>query len=468
MAFQLQTDKYGRVAVLRQDGTLDEAGNPNTYGTFVYPKDRLPTDEGVGYPQNGGFLDPSNLAGLAFTGMAGSVLGAGVGYGPLAGGAEVAAGAGAVANPFSLTPASTGAAGSGVSSGIGGGAMSFGLSDIGNLVGIATGLSSLFGGSDSGGGGGMTAAGGYTPSAASLAGADKGWQTAFSNYANSANQMGAAVDPVLLASYLKSLGIDTQPLVDAGAQAGAQYGGLSDLSNIYAGVLGNQAGKQFGRGDDLWNLARDPNNALHDRLMWQTQERARAADSARGIGMGSVSAGNENEALRNFEMYWQQNLLDRAIGGSNAANTANQLGGANLSGSMNFGAQAPQYAMQSAQVPFQAQQMAYGFPGQAATQYAGQQASAIGAPQQQLMNQIVPYLNYGQGAGANAYTAFAGDRAFNATQNAAGMNALLTGAQGLGNSMNNPGSWLSSMFSPAQSQAMGYGLGQADFSGGYY
>ena len=62
---------------MRQSGRLDEAGNPETYGTFVYPKDRLPTDEGNGWPQDGGFLDPSNLAGTVFGLMSAPILGAG-------------------------------------------------------------------------------------------------------------------------------------------------------------------------------------------------------------------------------------------------------------------------------------------------------------------------------------------------------------------------------------------------------
>ena len=94
--------------------------------------------------------------------------------------------------------------------------------------------------------------------------------------------------------------------------------GNQDYTGGAADSLRAQAATQQGRADDLWDLGRDPQNQLHDYMRTMTSQGARGADSARGIAMGPASSGNENEALRNFEMGWQNNQLNRATTGFNA------------------------------------------------------------------------------------------------------------------------------------------------------
>ena len=87
-----------------------------------------------------------------------------------------------------------------------------------------------------------------------------------------------------------------------------------------------QANELFGAGRSVFNMALDPNQALYDRTRQQVQEGARAGQSARGIAMSPFGAGLENDAMRNFNIDWQNNLLSRATQGLNAFTNAGTAG----------------------------------------------------------------------------------------------------------------------------------------------
>lgn len=314
--------------------------------------------------------------------------------------------------------------------------------------GIINGANTLFGG---GGGSGGGYAGGtgtsmpyYVPTG--QAGADQQWQQMLAQmFGQQSGVTGSVMNP-LAQSYANTLGINQQPLVQAGQQAGQQYGDLAGTAQGFSNTLGQQGMGQLQAGQDIYNLGRDPQNQLHDFLQAQTVDNSRAATSARGVGMSPYAAGIENDATKNFNMGWQNNQLGRAESGLQAMGGANQIGGADLSGAMGFGQQAPQFMMQSAAAPIGAQQQAYGAPAQAATQYAGQFGQAISGPEAGLMSQIIPYLNYGAGAGSYAGSAGLANAQFGNQMQTQGLERLLGGMQGMQGQMNTPGSWLSGMF----------------------
>lgn len=116
----------------------------------------------------------------------------------------------------------------------------------------------------------------------------------------------------------------------------------------------NAANLASGGGDYLTQLAHaignqsfDPQNALYGRTQQQLQEQTRASNEARGINNTPYGAGVENKAMGDFNIDWQNNILQRMIGGgTTAGNLMNS--GVNLAG------MAPGMAYQAGQMPYQA------------------------------------------------------------------------------------------------------------------
>lgn len=441
--------------------------------------------------QQDSFLEDYPMAAaLAFTG-AGL---AGVGGAGLAGAEGTAAGGAAALSPYELAvaggaagPAGFGTLGAGAgaagasggssflsslfgggggagASSAGGGMAGFGLGDLSNLVGIAGGLNSLFGGGGAGGGytsnQGSGAPPAYIPTG--QGGADSAWQQALMQMMGQSGQVSGQTNPVFGQAFQNQLGIDPGGYAAAGQQAGQSYGNLSDMSAQLAQLLMGQAGNDMGRQRAVWQAGTDPQQGMYNQQRQQVVDSSRAADSARGLAMSPYSSGNESSALTNFQNQWDYGQLQRMLGANQGANQTGQLVGANLAGAAGFAGQVPQYQMAAGAAPIEGANMAAQFPAGAATQY-GQNMQGSSQSLQQIMGQIIPYLNFGQGAQQNAYNAFATDRNYQDQQSASGTNALLTGLKGL----NSPGGWLSSMNGSPQpyygdaTMNMGYGAGGA-------
>lgn len=267
--------------------------------------------------------------------------------------------------------------------------------------------------------------------------ADEKWLNAMAAIKNATDRNTGMVDPVLLQSYSQMLGIDLSQLTSAGAMQGQQYGQLGDTAGYYGDVMGGRANEAFGRGDALWNTAQDPQQALYERSKQNIVEGARAADSARGIGMSGVSAGNENKAVRDFEIDWQGQQLARMLGGSEGANRAGMRGGQDLSSSMGYYGAIPGYTMSSATAPIQAQQTQYQLPMDWSTMFTQGQANNIIGPQQAMQANILPYLGLGVNAGAyGAQNALAQRQFRNLTQQQ-NLGNFVGAAQGLQGAYNN-------------------------------
>lgn len=267
------------------------------------------------------------------------------------------------------------------------------LGPIASIIGIGSGASNLLGG----GGPGQTNSqtGQYTPSG--QGNADQLWQALLGQGAGASTGATNAINPALMQSF--------QSMLQANPQMMQLFSGLSQQAQQGAGTLQNQAGVAgqgqqalMGAGNQLWQTAQDPQNALFNQLQQQVTDQSRAADSARGIGMSGQSAGNEANALSNFDINWQNQQLGRQLQGlqgmgqayQGAAQQGNQLS-QDLTGGLTMGGLSPQYLQQG-----------LGYPMQAASQYSGAQSgsNALGAG---WLSQIIPYLNYGQGATQNTF-----------------------------------------------------------------
>ena len=163
------------------------------------------------------------------------------------------------------------------------------------------------------------------------------------------------------------------------------------------GAGGQLMGSSLGMLPDvqaLLSLGFDPQQALYARTAQQTQDQQRAALAASGIGGTPYGAGVEGQTMNNFNIDWQNNMLQRALSGAQGAGNLQGAIGQGLGTGAGLQSGGIQEYLQGAGTPYNVfggiNQAQLGLLGQAG-QY-GQQASNI--PQQQIQD----YLAYlGQG-----------------------------------------------------------------------
>ena len=304
--------------------------------------------------------------------------------------------------------------GAGIGAAIAGGVASAGA---GALI-----SSALAPGTSGGSGGGSY----YVPTGLNTA--DQAWQSQLQNQQNAA---GSLYNGDLLPFYQNSLNYGSQAFgqygpgyQNAANAAGQQY---TNLGQQLAGASGNQ----FAAGNQLYQTAFDPQNALYNRTVQQLQDQTGATNSMYGLGSSAAGAGVANQALGNFNIDWQNQQLQRQLAGVQGAGQAYGQGGA--LGQAGAGA-----TLQGGQLPYQTAQGIAAYPGQLASQYAqGIEQGPLSASQS-IQGQIIPYLNYGQGAQQVPY-----QNAYNSAQAAGGAaySGVGQAVQGLGNAYQNAGSW---------------------------
>ena len=119
------------------------------------------------------------------------------------------------------------------------------------------------------------------------------------------------------------------------AGANMQGAGTQGVSNAYN--LGSQVPGMTSAANQVWNTANDPQNALYNQQSNLAQQQAQALAASSGLGTSGAGVGSENQAMQNFNLGWQNNLLNRQATGlqgldsgmaaaSNQANNANTLG----------------------------------------------------------------------------------------------------------------------------------------------
>lgn len=330
------------------------------------------------------------------------------------------------------------------------------------VVGIGAGVYSM---SQSGKGGGGSSGGGsggpnfYVPQ--NLPGIDNMWQNTLLQSGSLTQGIYDTVNPAFAQSYLQQMGIDPYGYAMSGQQAGQAYGQNAANERAFSDVLGGQFQTDQGRQQALWQAGADPQSAMYNHERQQVVDSSRAADSARGLAMSPYSSGNESAALNDFNRQWDYGQLQRMMGANQGANQTGQLMGADLAGSAQFGAMVPQDQQMAGAAPIQGQMQAAQYPAQAAAGFAAN-TGISNQMLQQYMNQMIPYMNYGQGAQQNAYNAFSNNRQFDANQSAAGMNAVLTGLKGA----SSPGSWMAGWGGGGYSGAGSNNWGSGSFDPG--
>jgi len=415
-----------------------------TTGYYIPGSMRSETNPGAFQPLDalpalGGALMGGAIAGGAFGGVGGAgtaagtgatVSGAGDAMAGLAGTGATVSGAGDAAAAAGGGLASGGSALGGIGSAAGSLGGAGGLAgNLGNLISAGGAIAGL-----AGGGAGTVPAGGaktYQPTGS--ASVDQAWQALMQQMGGATGNLASTANPALMQSFQNAMGINYQPYQQAANAAGQQYAGLSNAA-LGTGQQQQQAGQQ------ILNTSMDPQSALYNQTLGQTMDTENAQQAMRGLGNSPVGAAEAGQVASNFNIDWQNQQLQRQIAGG-------QAGSGLLGTGLSTMAQAPGYALQSGQVPLTAQQNVAAAPGNAANAYksgVGQMLSPL-INQQQGMSQ---YLNQGVGAAANANTTAAGQQTFNASQQQAQMQALMTALNGSGGSGGSSGlgSWLQSMF----------------------
>ena len=204
------------------------------------------------------------------------------------------------------------------------------------------------------------------------------------------------------------------PFINAAAGAGQA------ATNQVAPMQFGAAQQLYGAGQNMLQQAGNPQSALYNQLQQQTTDQLNAANAASGVS-GPYAAGVTGMGLNNFNMDWQNQLLQR-----NAL--ANQVAGQDFQGASGLGGAGVQSLYQGGQMPYGAYQQVYGNQLQALQGLQGQTTAAWQLPQM-AMNNMQSYMGLGQSAGVNAL----------AGQNQ-GFNQNLQLGQGLGYSLGSLGS----------------------------
>lgn len=307
-----------------------------------------------------------------------------------------------------------------------------------------------------GGGGGGTSGGGpsyYVPTG--LGTADTGWQNFLSSL--SGQYMNNPLGQYGQQSLFGGLAANTQyapGYQNAANLAGTGYANagaaLADLGNF---DLATQR-QLLGAGRQVFDMGLDPRNALYDRTLNQLTQQTGATNSMYGLGSSAAGAGVQNQALSNFNIDWQNNQLSRALQGlqgyTGAATTGGQYGQAGA----NALTLSPQYTLAGGSTPYTTAQAIAATPGQLGNTYGAYLNQNVYGPAEGIMGQIIPYMNYGQGAQAVPYQ--------NAQNNAAAWGGAIgngvqtaLGSSGVQNAFSN-------FFNPASGSFSG-----GDFSGAF-
>ena len=94
-----------------------------------------------------------------------------------------------------------------------------------------------------------------------------------------------------------------------------------------AGPFGNLTAPLQNAGQSVLNTAFDPQSALYNKTMLQTQDKARVAEAARGTTMSPYGASVEANAMSNANMDWQDRQLGRQTQGIQSAGNLYNMGG---------------------------------------------------------------------------------------------------------------------------------------------
>lgn len=191
--------------------------------------------------------------------------------------------------------------------------------------------------------------------------------TGIGNLSNTYSGLGGSVLPAAQQTASNLYNNPGAPLATNTSWESAMLGAPAALTgyNAGAGAVGT-GGNVTGAGlsllpyaTSIMDTAFDPQQALYGRTLQQVQDQSNVNNAMAGVATSPYGAGLTNQATSNFNIDWQNNLLNRMATGANAAgglvgtgaNVANTGTGITGTG-VNMMNQAPTNLIQSAMIPY--------------------------------------------------------------------------------------------------------------------
>lgn len=129
------------------------------------------------------------------------------------------------------------------------------------------------------------------------------------------------------------------PLFNLGTGASSSLGNYASGLLNYAPTLSGYSNNLGTSAGNVLNTAFDPQSALYNRTAQQTTDQQNAINALSGTAASPYGAGLTGQDLSNFNINWQNNLLNRETSGLGSAG-AGYAGAANLLGAIgNLGSQ---------------------------------------------------------------------------------------------------------------------------------
>lgn len=151
-----------------------------------------------------------------------------------------------------------------------------------------------------------------------------------------------------------------------------------------AGQLGGEVPGMLGAAGNIFNTAFDPQNALYNRTAQQVSDQTNASLAGSGIGNTPWGQGVLGNTMSNFNIDWQNNLLNRMSTGAGAAGGLINQAGNTASGAFNLGSAGAQGGAGFGAMPWNTYNTIGGMPLQLLQGGAGYGNTSGQLPQQQI------------------------------------------------------------------------------------
>lgn len=327
-------------------------------------------------------------------------------------------------------------------------------------------ISSLFGGGSNTGGSNSnpTTASSYIPTGQATE--DQDWQTLLAQLQN--NNVPGQLYPQIASTAQSVVNNPYAPAAQTAAgNAGTASTAIGNQAVTDAGTLSSTGNALIPYATQVLNMGLDPQSAIYNQTLQQTQDQINAENAASGIGTSPVGAQIDANALNNFNLNWQNNLLNRANTAAGGANLINATGASDLAQAPTVGAAGVSAINAGGQLPYANFNTNL---GNALTALNAQSNAGVTANTQtkNVLSALQSYLGLGQTAEANntnaANTNFANTlTAANAAGNAVSAIPSLSSLQSLFGSTPSSAAYVAS--SPASQVATDVAAGDSSSGG---